>query len=528
MLAAPRGRRAADRRSLQAFVWKELGDQPGPPPDGLAGRLGELLVGTVQRRPGMPTSRRRASTTASSSSRSSPTSTRCRTTIRSPDRERRSLLPGGGSAAATPPARLCTATARRPARWRGPLRRGGGTSSWDARSRPSARPQPAVDGRFGPRAGRDIRARACHSVLSLACHSACHSAATPPATVRVTRLVTAPVIAASRRLALNPPLPYGKPRRPASGFLLPSATSASPPRRGTLFVLGLAVWCLGSGPGAIAGLVLLLAGTTCRSGCAPQTTAPGGGDAASTRRLGSGRDDWLERVEALEKSAAHGGHDSLGHLQRHRLPLAHRLLLGPCHRCLGVGAVFGPDAASPRRRRRAVPLRPLWRNGMRHDLEPSELRKKGEALAVARAAIEEGGGKDFDSCRSSRSARAGGAIPRWMPASWPPRPRGRLGLPGRANPGGDEQRAGHGLPYLYAVILARTTPLPHRAGPCSRGGLDIVFETAGSEGCATASCATRRHERRLDTEPDHIRGIVTVALERAREAWRENLGGKPA
>jgi hypothetical protein len=30
------------------------------------------------------------------------------------------------------------------------------------------------------------------------------------------------------------------------------------------------------------------------------------------------------------------------------------------------------------------------------------------------------------------------------------------------------------------------------------------------------------------TEPDHIRGIVAAALDQAREAWRENLAGKPA
>ena len=33
-----------------AFAWKQLAEEPAPPPEGLAGRLGELLVGTVQRK----------------------------------------------------------------------------------------------------------------------------------------------------------------------------------------------------------------------------------------------------------------------------------------------------------------------------------------------------------------------------------------------------------------------------------------------------------------------------------------------
>jgi hypothetical protein len=55
-----------------------------------------------------------------------------------------------------------------------------------------------------------------------------------------------------------------------------------------------------------------------------------------------------------------------------------------------------------------------------------------------------------------------------------------------------------------------------------------VFESGESEGVRYR--VVRQHADRgggWHTEPEHIRGIVSTALEKAREAWRES-GGRSA
>ena len=299
---------------------------------------------------------------------------------------------------------------------------------------------------------------------------------------------------------------------------------------GTLFVLGLAVWCLGSGPGAIAGLVLLLAGHL-PLWVRTQTTAPGGATPQHEDVWAPVEDDWLERVEALEKRGARWDttpwdiSNGIGCLSLIGLLLALATV------AFGVGAVFGPDALL--RVAVAAPFLfvPLWLNGMRTTWNPSELRKKGEALAVARAAIEEAAGKDFDllPLLALREGRRG---------HYPVDAR-LMARPAREDASGFlgvqiqvamNNVRGTDYPYLYAVILGKDDfrfPIgPDRA---REAGLDIVFENGRSEGVRYR--VLRQHADTSGgwhTEPDHIRGIVTVALERAREAWRENLGGKPA
>jgi hypothetical protein len=89
---------------------------------------------------------------------------------------------------------------------------------------------------------------------------------------------------------------------------------------------------------------------------------------------------------------------------------------------------------------------------------------------------------------------------------------------------------GTDYPYLYAVVLGKGD-FRFPKGPDRERllGLDLVTESGESEGVRYR--VVRQHADELGgwhTEPDHIRGIVAAALERARQAWRENLGGKPA
>ena len=86
---------------------------------------------------------------------------------------------------------------------------------------------------------------------------------------------------------------------------------------------------------------------------------------------------------------------------------------------------------------------------------------------------------------------------------------------------------GTDYPYLYAVVLGkgdfRFAEAPAREDV---HGVDLVIEAGESEGVRYR--VVRQHADRSGgwhTEPRDIRGIVSAALERAREAWRENGGG---
>jgi hypothetical protein len=89
---------------------------------------------------------------------------------------------------------------------------------------------------------------------------------------------------------------------------------------------------------------------------------------------------------------------------------------------------------------------------------------------------------------------------------------------------------GTDYPYLYAVVLGKGDfRFPEAPGRQTVHGVDLVLEAGESEGVRYR--VVRQHADRSGgwhTEPDHVRGIVTAALDRAREAWRENGGGSPA
>jgi hypothetical protein len=296
---------------------------------------------------------------------------------------------------------------------------------------------------------------------------------------------------------------------------------------GALFFLGLAAWCLGTGPTALAGLALLLAGHL-PLWVRTQTTAPGGATPPHEDVWAPVEDDWLKRVFDLEKRGARWDttpwdvSNATGCLS-----LVGLLLLLAIVAFL-LGAVSGPDALL--RVAVAAPLLfvPLWLNGMRTTWNPSELRKKGEALAVARATIEETAGNELDlvPLLALREGRRGHypVDARLMARPAREDASGFLGVQVQVAMNNVQ---GTDYPYLYAVILGkgdfRLPGGPSRAG---EAGLDLVFENGRSEGVVYR--VVRQHADKKGgwhTGPEHIRGIVATALEKAREAWRENGGG---
>jgi hypothetical protein len=298
---------------------------------------------------------------------------------------------------------------------------------------------------------------------------------------------------------------------------------------GTLFFLGLGAWCLGSWPWTVAGLALLLLGHL-PLWVRTQTTAPGGATPAHEDVWAPVEDDWLKGVADLEKRGAQWDttpwdvSNGIGCLSLVGLLLA---LAGVAFL---AGVASGPDALW--RVVVAAPLLfvPLWLNGMRTTWNPSELRKKGEALAVARAAIEEEAGHDFDLVflLALREGRRG---------HYPVDAR-LMARPAREDASGFlgvqlqvamNNVRGTDYPYLYAVILGKGDfRFPQTPGRQRAHGVDLVFEAGEGEGVRYR--VVRQHADQSGgwhTGPDEIRGIVTTALEKAREAWHESGGRHP-
>jgi hypothetical protein len=289
---------------------------------------------------------------------------------------------------------------------------------------------------------------------------------------------------------------------------------------GALFAAGLAAWCLASGPAAAAGLVLLLAGHL-PLWVRTQKTAPGGATPQHEDVWAPVEDGWLERVESLEKGGERWDSTPWDVSNATGCLSLVALLLALAVACFLVGTVSGADALA--RVAIAAPLLfvPLWLNGMRTTWNPSELRKKGQALAVARAAVEETGGKDFElvpllALREGRRGRYP-VDARLMARPAREDASGFLGVQVQVAMNNVQ---GTDYPYLYAVILGkdafRLPPGPDRA---RAAGLDLVFEDGTSEGVRYR--VVRQHADKSGgwhTEPEHIRGIVATAIGKAREA----------
>ncbi len=295
---------------------------------------------------------------------------------------------------------------------------------------------------------------------------------------------------------------------------------------GVLFAVGLGAWCLGTGPIAAAGVALLVVGHL-PLWVRTQTTAPGGATPQHEDVWAPVEDDWLERVEALEQQGERWDttpwdiSSGVGFLSLLGLALVVAVV------ALMVGTASGPDALVRLAVAAALLFVPLWLNGMRTTWNPSELRKKGQALAVARATLQEVGGKDFDlvPLLALREGRRGHypVDARLMARPAREDASGFIGVQVQVSL---NNVRGTDYPYLYAVILGKDA-FRFPAGPlrAHEGGVSLVLEDGRTAGVRYR--VVRQYADRSGgwhTGPDGIRGIVTTAVEKAREAWRESGG----
>ena len=293
-----------------------------------------------------------------------------------------------------------------------------------------------------------------------------------------------------------------------------------------LFAVGLGIWCVAPMPGAAAGLVLVLAGHL-PLWVRHQSNAPGGATPEHEEVWAPVEDAWLERVEELEGRGARWDTTpwDLSNVLGFFILVGILILLGAT--VAGAGVLLGFDAFV--RLAVAAPLLvvPLWLNGLRTTWNPSELRKKGEALALAQAEADRLGRGDFDPVPmlALREGRTG-KYPVDARLMLRPTREDESGFLGVQVQVAMNNVKGTDYPYLYAVVLGKGDfRMPGVSPRTRRDGSEIVFERDESEG--VRFLVVRQHADRQGgwhTEPDHIRAIVAVALEKARAIWRDNGG----
>jgi hypothetical protein len=293
-----------------------------------------------------------------------------------------------------------------------------------------------------------------------------------------------------------------------------------------LFAVGLAIWSVAPMPVGAVGLVLVLAGHL-PLWVRHQSNAPGGATPDHEEVWAPVEEDWLERVEELEGRGARWDVTpwDLSNVLGFFVLVGILILLGAG--VVAAGILLGFDALV--RLSAAAPLLvvPLWLNGLRTTWNPSELRKKGEALAVARSEADRHGAGDFDSVPmlALREGRTG-RYPVDARLMLRPAREDQSGFLGVQVQVAMNNVKGTDYPYLYAVVLGKGDfRMPGVSPRVRRGGAEIVFERDESEG--VRYLVVRQHADQQGgwhTEPDHIRAIVALALEKTRTIWRDNGG----
>ncbi len=297
----------------------------------------------------------------------------------------------------------------------------------------------------------------------------------------------------------------------------------------TLFVTGAAFAGIAAGWIAAAGLVVVLLGHL-PLWVRTQTIAPGGATPAHEDVWAPVEDEWLARVEALEKSGARWD-TTPWDLSNGIGCLTLLALLGTLTAALFAGvSAFGAGGSLRLAAACTVLFLPLWLNGMRTTWNPSELRKKGQALALAREDAERLARGDFDLVPTValREGRRG-KYPVDARLMLRPSREDETGFLGVQIQVTLNNVRGTDYPYLYAVILGKGAfRLPSAAPRLAVQGVQLVFEPG--EGQGVRYLVVRQHADKQGgwhTGPREISTIVAVALEKARAAWRE-CGGKTA
>jgi len=291
-----------------------------------------------------------------------------------------------------------------------------------------------------------------------------------------------------------------------------------------LFAVGLVLWALAPLVVASLGLLLVLAGHLVlwvRS----QSIAPGGATPKHEDAWAPVEDDWLERILELERSGERW--DTTPWDVSNRLGcLTLVALLGAIGAAafvsagfLGVGGAFRAGVAA------LVLFVPLWLNGIRTTWNPSELRKKGEALAIARKAAETLIGSDFDVVPTLALREGGrGQYPVDARIMLRPTTEDASGFLGVQVQVALNNVQGTDYPYLYAVVLGKGE-FVFPSGPGRRlvNNVDTVFEKGAGDG--VKYLVVRQHADKSGgwhTEAHHIQGLVATGLAQGRATWQDN------
>jgi hypothetical protein len=255
-----------------------------------------------------------------------------------------------------------------------------------------------------------------------------------------------------------------------------------------------------------------------------QTTSPGGATPTHEDVWAPVEDDWLARVEALEQKGARWDvtpwdiSNGTGCLTLFALLGAIGAGLFVAAASLGAGTALRLAIAA------FMLFVPLWFNGMRTTWNPSELRKKGLALAAAREAAAKVTGTDFDfvPMLALREGRRG-KYPVDARLMLRPTSEDATGFLGVQVQVSLNNVRGTDYPYLYCVVLGKDDfQLPSTEKRQVKNGVDMVFERGAGKGAKYL--VVRQHADTSGgwhTEDVHIKGLVTVAIELGRSAWRE-------
>jgi hypothetical protein len=293
-----------------------------------------------------------------------------------------------------------------------------------------------------------------------------------------------------------------------------------------LFTVGLVVSCLAPLWIAPLGLGLILFGHLALW-VRTQTTAPGGATPAHEELWAPVEDDWLKRVDELEQRGARWD-TTPWDISNGIGCLALLALLGALAAAAFLAVpLLGPDGSLRLVGAGVLLFLPQWLNGMRTTWNPSELRKKGQALALARENAERLAKRDFDlvPTLALREGRRGKypVDARLMLRPSHEDATGFLGVQVQVTLNNVQ---GTDYPYLYAVVLGKGAfRLPKAEPRLHVQGVDLVCEPGESEG--VRYLVVRQYADKQGgwhTGPDQIRTIVAVALEKARAAWRDNDG----
>jgi hypothetical protein len=304
-----------------------------------------------------------------------------------------------------------------------------------------------------------------------------------------------------------------------------------------LFAAGLAVCALAPWPWAVLGLPFVVAGHL-PLWVRTQTTAPGGATPKHEEVWVPVEDEWLERVEALESRGRRWDATPWDLTNARGCLTLLVVLAAVAALCVVAATGLGPDALLRLGPAALLLVVPLWLNGVRSTWNPSELHKKGEALAVARevaaSAAEGEGDEDFDlvPLLALREGRHG-KYPVDARLMLRPSHDDGSGFLGVQVQVAMNNVQGRDYPYLYCVVLGKEGfRIPQHAGghdPWPGWKVRMVYERG--EGDGVVFLVIRQHADRQGgwhTEPQHVREIVARAIDEGRTAWRANRPGGAA